>query len=366
MVEASSSTAARPGSRRRPGESTTLQRLFPRVDNPLFQPYAAFNTGEILTLAAEALIVRSTSPRRCRTSSAACSARRPNAKRAKKSHARSPRSSWRYPGTSPKRTDACAVIAIALVATMGGSGDRTRPAGRQEPRRRAGAVSSPLRLRSPRRHRHPDRGHHGVPPAGADRPKNTLRLGDQMFSRGARDAEAAMAPTRGLVTSKSKLRFHPLNTYADVPPFMIALGACGVNHRSARVTADADRHPVTPRSLAAVQGRRRQESESRCSARRCRRTSPRRASARTSRPWAWCSRAGIRPRSRRFRPSRLGAGRTAPTRLTIRPRYRLILASGLTDVIRLSTRAPQPSSTTCRRWPTRRAAGCCCCSSGTS
>ena len=51
-----------------------------------------------------------------------------------------------------------------------------------------------------------------------------LRLGDQMFSRGLREAEAAMAPTRGLVTFKSKLRFHPLNTYADVPPFKIALG----------------------------------------------------------------------------------------------------------------------------------------------
>ncbi len=51
-----------------------------------------------------------------------------------------------------------------------------------------------------------------------------LRLGDQMFSRGVREAEAAMAPTRGLVTFKSRLRFHPLNTYADVPPFKIALG----------------------------------------------------------------------------------------------------------------------------------------------
>jgi hypothetical protein len=51
-----------------------------------------------------------------------------------------------------------------------------------------------------------------------------LRLGDQMFSRGVREAEAAMAPTRGLVTFRSKIRFHPLNTYADVPPFKIALG----------------------------------------------------------------------------------------------------------------------------------------------
>jgi len=36
-----------------------MQRLlFPPVDNPLFQPYAAFNTGEILTLAAEALVAK--------------------------------------------------------------------------------------------------------------------------------------------------------------------------------------------------------------------------------------------------------------------------------------------------------------------
>lgn len=34
-----------------------LQRLlFPPVDNPLVQPYAAFSTGEVLTLGAEALI----------------------------------------------------------------------------------------------------------------------------------------------------------------------------------------------------------------------------------------------------------------------------------------------------------------------
>jgi hypothetical protein len=51
-----------------------------------------------------------------------------------------------------------------------------------------------------------------------------LRLGDQMFSRGQREAEAAMAPTRGLVMFRSKLRFHPLNTYAVVPPFKIAIG----------------------------------------------------------------------------------------------------------------------------------------------
>jgi hypothetical protein len=67
-----------------------------------------------------------------------------------------------------------------------------------------------------------------------------LRLGDQMFSRGVREAEAAMAPTRGLVTFKSKLRFHPLNTYADVPPFKIALGP------AASTAASAASSPLTP------------------------------------------------------------------------------------------------------------------------
>src|SRR5262249_47944336 len=32
------------------------QRAFPRIDNPLAQPYAAFSTGELLTLSIEALI----------------------------------------------------------------------------------------------------------------------------------------------------------------------------------------------------------------------------------------------------------------------------------------------------------------------
>lgn len=50
------------------------------------------------------------------------------------------------------------------------------------------------------------------------------RAGDQMFSRGTRLAEEAMAPTRGLVTFKSRLRFHPQNTYATIPAYKLALG----------------------------------------------------------------------------------------------------------------------------------------------
>jgi hypothetical protein len=52
-----------------------------------------------------------------------------------------------------------------------------------------------------------------------------LRVGDQMFSRGLREAEAALAPTRGVLTLKAQLRFNPLNTYADIPPFLLALGS---------------------------------------------------------------------------------------------------------------------------------------------
>lgn len=41
-----------------------LQRvIFPPVDNPLVQPYAAFSTGQVLTLAAEALAVKLVAPK---------------------------------------------------------------------------------------------------------------------------------------------------------------------------------------------------------------------------------------------------------------------------------------------------------------
>lgn len=61
-----------------------------------------------------------------------------------------------------------------------------------------------------------------------------LRLGDQMFSRGLRAAEAAMAPTRGLATFKARLRFHPQNTFADNPPFKLALGPAAAPGGAAR------------------------------------------------------------------------------------------------------------------------------------
>lgn len=51
-----------------------------------------------------------------------------------------------------------------------------------------------------------------------------LRAGDQMFSRGLREAEAAMAPTRGVLTLKAQVRFNPLNAFASIPPLRLALG----------------------------------------------------------------------------------------------------------------------------------------------
>ena len=51
-----------------------------------------------------------------------------------------------------------------------------------------------------------------------------LLAGDQMFSRGLRAAEVAMAPMRGLLTLKAHVRFNPLNTYAALPPLRLALG----------------------------------------------------------------------------------------------------------------------------------------------
>jgi hypothetical protein len=44
-----------------------MQRLlFPPVDNPRVQPFAAFSTGEVLTLAAEALVERLAAPKMSR------------------------------------------------------------------------------------------------------------------------------------------------------------------------------------------------------------------------------------------------------------------------------------------------------------
>jgi hypothetical protein len=49
--------------------------------------------------------------------------------------------------------------------------------------------------------------------------------GDWMFSRSARSAEQALAPTRGIVTIRALVRLNPLNTYIAPPPYLFAMGA---------------------------------------------------------------------------------------------------------------------------------------------
>ena len=46
-----------------------------------------------------------------------------------------------------------------------------------------------------------------------------------MFTQGVRQAEEALRPWRGRLSIVARLRFHPLNTYNDVPPFDVLLGA---------------------------------------------------------------------------------------------------------------------------------------------
>ena len=67
-----------------------------------------------------------------------------------------------------------------------------------------------------------------------------LRNGDQMFSRGLRAAEAAIAPTRGILTLKAQLRFHPLNTYADIPAYLYHFDACTIPFLINQVTKATD------------------------------------------------------------------------------------------------------------------------------
>src|SRR5262249_14423255 len=55
--------------------------------------------------------------------------------------------------------------------------------------------------------------------------------GDSMFTRGRRAAEDAIKPLRGLVTIRAQVRFNPLNTFIDSPPYTLALGANAVETR---------------------------------------------------------------------------------------------------------------------------------------
>jgi len=49
--------------------------------------------------------------------------------------------------------------------------------------------------------------------------------GDSMFTRGVRAGDQALAPTRGMLTIRAQLRFSPLNTFAALPDYTLAVGA---------------------------------------------------------------------------------------------------------------------------------------------
>jgi len=49
--------------------------------------------------------------------------------------------------------------------------------------------------------------------------------GDWMFTRSLRAAEDALKPARGLITIRAQVRFNPLNTFIEPPPYTLAMGA---------------------------------------------------------------------------------------------------------------------------------------------
>jgi len=49
--------------------------------------------------------------------------------------------------------------------------------------------------------------------------------GDSMFTRGVRAAEEAIRSTRGIITIRATLRFNPLNTFIEPPPYTLAVSA---------------------------------------------------------------------------------------------------------------------------------------------
>ena len=85
-----------------------------------------------------------------------------------------------------------------------------------------------------------------------------LLVGDQMFSRGERQAREALAPSRGLVTLKAQLRFHPQNAYVTVPPFKMAFGQTPmdalVNELETKITGDAAPPAKNPRERTTITG----------------------------------------------------------------------------------------------------------------
>jgi hypothetical protein len=48
--------------------------------------------------------------------------------------------------------------------------------------------------------------------------------GDFMFTRGVRAGEQALAATHGMLTLRAQIRFNPLNTFAALPDYALAVG----------------------------------------------------------------------------------------------------------------------------------------------
>jgi hypothetical protein len=79
-----------------------------------------------------------------------------------------------------------------------------------------------------------------------------IRKGDHMF--GLREAERAVAPWHGKVTIVARLRFHPLNTFIDTPPYQVVIGnppleALAVRRTSLYAVAGPNPKPGTHAAL---------------------------------------------------------------------------------------------------------------------
>jgi hypothetical protein len=65
--------------------------------------------------------------------------------------------------------------------------------------------------------------------------------GDWMFTRSVRAGQEAIAPMRGLITIRAQVRFNPLNTFVQAPPYLLGLGSGAAN-----APVDALATQVTP------------------------------------------------------------------------------------------------------------------------
>ena len=149
-------------------------------------------------------------------------------------------------------------VAIALVAAMSGAEiERAQQVARSRESERA-QFHRRLCLRSARRHRHPDRGDHGIPAARADHRRASAARRPDVLARPARSRSgdgarrAAWSPSS---RSCASTRSTPTPTF---PRSSWRSGPAALNGDLGRdSTADALDTKVERRVLAAVQGPRR-------------------------------------------------------------------------------------------------------------